>query len=106
MVHSELDSDKGNFARITGGNSGRVGSVFGREPSFSRWCDEDEEVHLNRELGNARNDLVDEDPGFDPISFFSIQVVITSIDTLCVLSRIITWCWSQIQTGVVMSWRD
>ncbi|XLR23588.1 hypothetical protein S83_051488, partial [Arachis hypogaea] len=46
-------------------------------------CTQDEEVHLNRELGNARNDLVDEDPGFDPVSFFLIQVVITSIDTLC-----------------------
>ncbi|XLR07648.1 hypothetical protein HN51_062592, partial [Arachis hypogaea] len=65
IVHSELDSDKGNFARITGGNSGRVGFVFGIEPSFSRWCDEDKEVHLNRELGNARNDLVEEDPGFE-----------------------------------------
>ncbi|XLU22037.1 hypothetical protein S245_058103 [Arachis hypogaea] len=65
MVQSELDSDKGNFARITGGNSGRVGSVFGREPSFSRWCDADEEVHFNWELGNARNDLVDEDPRFE-----------------------------------------
>nr|XP_029150110.1 probable sugar phosphate/phosphate translocator At1g06470 isoform X2 [Arachis hypogaea] len=73
MVQSELDSDKGNFARITGGNSGRVGSVFGREPSFSRWCDADEEVHFNRELGNARSDLVDEDPGFELLFHQELQ---------------------------------
>ncbi|MED6156299.1 hypothetical protein PIB30_013331 [Stylosanthes scabra] len=63
MVQSELDSDKGNVTRITGVSSGRVGSAFGREPSFSRWCDSDEGVHLNWELGNAGNDRVEEDSG-------------------------------------------
>ncbi|MED6137954.1 hypothetical protein PIB30_069848 [Stylosanthes scabra] len=63
MVQSELDSDKGNFTRITGVSSGRVGSVFGREPSFSRWCDSDEGLHLNWELGNAGNVRVEEDSG-------------------------------------------
>lgn len=64
MVQSELDSESSDFEGIDGFDSHSLGSGIRREPSFSRWCDDDGRVYLDEQLGNG--DVgVEEDSDFE-----------------------------------------
>ena len=65
MVQSELDSGNVDCTGIDDVSSGRLGSGFRRELSFSRWCDGEGGVNLDQELGNAEDDSVEEDSDFE-----------------------------------------
>lgn len=64
MVEGDLDAEKvaNTSARYT--QSGSQGSGLRREPSFSRWCDEDGNVHFEHQLGNT-DASVEEDSDFE-----------------------------------------
>ncbi|KAI4306060.1 hypothetical protein L6164_029371 [Bauhinia variegata] len=50
MVQSDLDSERVENIVISNSDSGGLGS---REPSFSRWCDEDGVDHFDQQLSNT-----------------------------------------------------
>lgn len=64
MVESDLDTEKVEHVEANYAQSGRQGSGLRREPSFSRWCDEDGTVHFDRLLGNT-DETVEEDSDFE-----------------------------------------
>lgn len=64
MVESDLDREDVEYRGVNYAQSGNQGSGLRREPSFSRWCDEDGRAHLDRQLGNT-NECVEEDSEFE-----------------------------------------
>ncbi|XP_027340319.1 probable sugar phosphate/phosphate translocator At1g06470 isoform X2 [Abrus precatorius] len=64
MVQSELDLESSDFTRIYDAGSESLGSGIRRELSFSRWCDDDERVHLDQQLSNG-DVSVEEDSDFE-----------------------------------------
>ena len=64
MVQSELASEGVDFTGINDVNNGSTGSSIRREPSFSRWCDDNGTVHLEQQLGNGDVSL-EEDSDFE-----------------------------------------
>lgn len=67
MVEGDLDAEKvenNTGTKYTQSGSQSQGSGLRREPSFSRWCDEDGRVHLNHQLGD-RDPSVEEDSDFE-----------------------------------------
>lgn len=64
MVQGDLDSEKVDCTDINNIESKSLGSGIRRELSFSRWCDEDGRVHLDKKFGDA--DVgVEEDSDFE-----------------------------------------
>ncbi|XP_048432717.1 probable sugar phosphate/phosphate translocator At1g06470 isoform X2 [Pyrus x bretschneideri] len=53
MVESDLTTKKVGYTEANYAQSGSHPSGHRREPSFSRWCDEDGTVHFDRLLGNT-----------------------------------------------------
>lgn len=64
MVESDLDTENVESTEINYTRSGNQGSGLRREPSFSRWCDEDGTVCLDHQLGNS-DASVEEDSDFE-----------------------------------------
>ncbi|XP_061376567.1 probable sugar phosphate/phosphate translocator At1g06470 [Gastrolobium bilobum] len=64
MVVSELDFEGVDLTGIHDDDSESLGSGIRREPSFSRWCDDDGRVHLDQQLGNG-DVSVEEDSDFE-----------------------------------------
>ncbi|XP_062153054.1 probable sugar phosphate/phosphate translocator At1g06470 [Alnus glutinosa] len=64
MVESDLDREDVEYRGVNYAQSGNQGSGLRREPSFSRWCDEDGRAHLDHQLGNT-NECVEEDSEFE-----------------------------------------
>lgn len=64
MVESDLDREDVEYTGVNYAQSGNQGSGLRREPSFSRWCDEDGRVHLDHQSGNT-NECVEEDSEFE-----------------------------------------
>ncbi|KAM1114136.1 hypothetical protein ACFX2B_046164 [Malus domestica] len=53
MVGSDLTTKKVGYTEANYAQSGSHSSGHRREPSFSRWCDEDGTMHFDRLLGNT-----------------------------------------------------
>ncbi|CAJ1964495.1 unnamed protein product [Sphenostylis stenocarpa] len=64
MVLSELDSENGVFTGIDDVGSEILSHGIRRELSFSRWCDDDESIHLDQQLGSGDVSL-EEDSDFE-----------------------------------------
>ncbi|ONI16597.1 hypothetical protein PRUPE_3G108900 [Prunus persica] len=64
MVESDLDTEKVEYTEANYAQSGSQESGLHREPSFSRWCDEDRTVHFDRQLENT-DASVEEDSDFE-----------------------------------------
>lgn len=65
MVQSEYDSENGDFTGIDDDvGSQSLGPGIRREPSFSRWCDDDGSVQLDQQLGNG-DISIEEDSDFE-----------------------------------------
>lgn len=64
MVESDLDTEKVENSGAKFTQSGSQASGLHRDPSFSRWFDEDGRVQFDGELGN-RDATVEEDPDFE-----------------------------------------
>lgn len=64
MVESDLDTEKVECTEANYAQSGSQESGLRREPSFSRWCDEDGTVHFDRQLENT-DASVEEDSDFE-----------------------------------------
>ncbi|KAK7316733.1 hypothetical protein RJT34_00410 [Clitoria ternatea] len=64
MVQSESDSESGDFTEINDVDSKSLGSGIRREPSFSRWFEEDGRVNVDQQLSNG-DVSVEEDSDFE-----------------------------------------
>ncbi|XP_048327614.2 probable sugar phosphate/phosphate translocator At1g06470 isoform X1 [Ziziphus jujuba] len=65
MVEGNLDTEKGACTGANCTQSGSQGSIIHRDPSFSRWCDEDGNLLFDsNQLGDAQANL-EEDSDFE-----------------------------------------
>ncbi|GAV61056.1 TPT domain-containing protein, partial [Cephalotus follicularis] len=63
MVDSDLNVQEVEYTGVDNNHSTSQGSNIRREPSFSRWCDKDDGVHVDYELKNS--DPSGEDSDFE-----------------------------------------